>query len=140
MVQLYAGDVLPAEAWQILKSKQDSYLVDVRTSAEWHYVGFPDLKPLNKEVIKLEWRLLPGMEKNNNFLRDLQRIVVNPEAEIFFLCRTGGRSTEAAIEMAKVGYKKSYNITGGFEGDLDSNSHRGKISGWKAEKLPWRQD
>ncbi len=140
MTQLYAGDVLPAKAWQILKDRQDSYLVDVRTAAEWHYVGGPNLKPVGKDVIKVEWRLLPTMERNPNFINDVRKMIDNMNAEIFFLCRTGGRSQEAAIEMTKAGYLNSYNIAFGFEGDLDNSSQRGKTSGWKAEKLPWRQD
>ena len=41
----YAGDVSPATAWRMLSELPDAILVDVRTAAEWNFVGFPDLAP-----------------------------------------------------------------------------------------------
>ena len=41
----YAGDVPPREAYAALAADDDAVLVDVRTSAEWNYVGLPDLSP-----------------------------------------------------------------------------------------------
>ena len=140
MARFYIGDLLPSEAWKLLRSEQDSFLIDVRTSAEWHYVGNPNLQPIGMTPIQIEWRLLPSMEKNLMIANELTSIIPNKEAKLFFLCRTGGRSMEAAIEITNLGYKYCYNILNGFEGDLDGNFQRGKVSGWKAEKLPWRQD
>lgn len=140
MSQLYKGDLLPSAAWQLLSENYSAVLVDVRTSAEWHYVGEPDLRSLKKHLIKLEWRSLPGMEKNTHFGSELSNIIHNQDASIIFLCRTGGRSAEAAIELTSMGYKNCYNVVHGFEGDINQNGHRGLINGWKADKLPWRQD
>ena len=39
-------------AWEGLVSKPRSQLVDVRTRAEWTYVGIPDLGPLGNKTIK----------------------------------------------------------------------------------------
>ena len=39
----YAGDLTPTEAWQKLATQPKAVLVDVRTTAEWSYVGVPDL-------------------------------------------------------------------------------------------------
>jgi rhodanese-related sulfurtransferase len=58
---------------------------------------------------------------------------------VLFLCRSGGRSKSAAIAQTGAGYKKCYNVAGGFEGDLDADGHRGHIGGWKAAGLPWKQ-
>ena len=44
----YAGDVIPSEAWEMLKSEPDTVLIDVRTDAEYNYVGRPDLSSLGK--------------------------------------------------------------------------------------------
>jgi rhodanese-related sulfurtransferase len=139
MERLYAGDVSPRHAWDNLLS-DNSYIVDVRTNAEWHYVGVPNLKPVNKDLIRVEWRSLPDMSLNKSFAFEISNLIPDKEAKIYFLCRTGGRSMEAAILMTSLGYKNCYNIASGFEGDADANSQRGKVNGWKAEKLPWRQD
>ena len=42
----YAGDVSPTEAWAALQQDPRAVLVDVRTHAEWSYVGLPDLRSL----------------------------------------------------------------------------------------------
>lgn len=140
MSQLYKGDLLPQAAWKMLTENEHAILVDVRTSAEWHYVGEPDLRSLKKHTVKLEWRSLPEMEKNRHFASELSALIPNNDAPVIFLCRTGGRSMEAAIELTSHGYTNCFNLAHGFEGDLDNTGHRGHINGWKAEKLPWRQD
>ena len=32
------------------------------------------------------------------------------------------------------------NILEGFEGDIDSHRHRGRLNGWRLQGLPWEQD
>jgi len=39
----YAGDISPTEAWSMLTDESDAVLIDVRTDAEFAYVGSPDL-------------------------------------------------------------------------------------------------
>ena len=46
----YAGDVAPATAWKILSEHKDAVLIDVRTRAEWNYVGLPDLDAAGQEA------------------------------------------------------------------------------------------
>ncbi len=140
MSKLYSGDISASDAMDILKKNPSAQLVDVRTFAEWHYVGAPDLKSLNKEVVFIEWRQLPNMDLNQEFVQSLENKIPSRDTELLFLCRTGGRSREAAIAMTARGYKTCYNIDSGFEGDLNQQKHRGSTSGWKASKLPWRQD
>lgn len=139
-MSFYAGDLSPRDAFELIKNDPSSLLVDVRTSAEWHYVGYPDLRSVGKNVTLLSWRELPEMDVNSSFVNELFRQIPDKEAKICFLCRTGGRSQEAAIFATKNGYSNCYNIAYGFEGELDSKNHRGNINGWKADKLPWRQD
>jgi rhodanese-related sulfurtransferase len=55
------------------------------------------------------------------------------------LCRSGARSRAAAMAMTAKGYNKCYNVAEGFEGNLDAEQHRGRVSGWKAAGLPWKQ-
>jgi rhodanese-related sulfurtransferase len=140
MPQLYAGDLSALKTWDILKENPNAKLIDVRTDAEWHYVGVVDLNVLHKQPILLEWRVLPNMSVNQSFLVALNEQVPNKEDVLFFLCRTGGRSKEAAIAATGIGYKACYNIEFGFEGELNAQHKRGLLNGWKASGLAWRQD
>lgn len=64
---------------------------------------------------------------------------VDADAELFFLCRSGGRSAAAAAAMTSAGYANCFNVAGGFEGGHDEAGQRGRMNGWKATGLPWRQ-
>jgi rhodanese-related sulfurtransferase len=46
----YAGDISAVEAWDKLKADPGAQLVDVRTVAEWNFVGLPDLSYLGRQV------------------------------------------------------------------------------------------
>lgn len=139
----YAGDLGIDEAWEFLVQDSTAQLVDVRTVAEWSFVGGPDLSALERRVHCIEWQGYPTMQPNPNFAADaaeaLQAAGAGPQTPILFLCRSGARSRAAAMAMTRAGFAKSFNIAGGFEGDLDSEGHRGLTNGWKAAGLPWRQ-
>ena len=126
----YAGDV-PAElAWQWLQSGE-AVLVDVRTDAEREWVGkVPG-------AIAVAWKQWPGMAANPNFDEQLRAAV--PEGKkVVLLCRSGVRSVAAAQRAAGLGIE-AYNILEGFEGDVDANGQRGRLSGWRKRGLPWNQ-
>jgi rhodanese-related sulfurtransferase len=135
----YAGDVSSVEAWDALTKNADSVLVDVRSSAEFAFVGVPDLSGIGRDLHQLPIREFPDMSPEPDFIDRLRSAVSNPDTKIYFLCRTGGRSREAAEKATAAGYSNCYNIAGGFEGDVDGDKHRGNVNGWKASKLPWRQ-
>jgi len=135
----YAGDVTPAEAWDILKSEPQTVLVDVRTDAEFNYVGRPDLSTIGKEVALVMWVSFPGNDRNANFVQEMKATGVQPDQKILFLCRSGVRSRYTAQAMAEAGYAHCYNVLEGFEGDKDPDGHRGTIGGWKVAGLPWVQ-
>lgn len=137
--QPYAGDVTVLQAWTLLKENPEAILVDVRTNAEWAFVGTPDLSSLGKKVIPISWVLFPNMSPNEQFIDSLKPQQLTPSAPILFLCRSGVRSIAAAISATNAGYTQCYNVLGGFEGDLDQNRHRGKTGGWKNEQLAWVQ-
>ena len=42
--------------------------------------------------------------------------------------------------MTALGYRRCYNLAGGFEGPHDEAKHRGQVAGWKAAGLPWTQE
>jgi rhodanese-related sulfurtransferase len=136
----YAGDVSPADAWAVLAAEAKAQLVDVRTAAEWNFVGLPDLSGIGRRVHCVEWQVFPSMGRNGNFVAEAQAALgADTAAAVFFLCRSGARSRAASIAMTGAGYAKCFNIAGGFEGDLDAKRRRGRQNGWKAAGLPWQQ-
>lgn len=134
----YAGDLAPSEAFELLRSDAAAVLVDVRTRAEWAYVGLPDLQPIGKDVLLVEWNRFPDGAQNPGFLDELAAAGVAPEQPVVFLCRSGVRSVAAAEAASRAGYARAYNVLEGFEGPLDADGHRGH-RGWRAAGLPWRQ-
>lgn len=139
----YFADATPEEAWELLSSERSAALVDVRTTAEWAYVGWPDLSPIGDEIIRVEWQTYPSGQINPNFVQDvsdaLRQAGIGPDADVLFVCRSGGRSASAAAAMTKAGFQRCYNVSGGFEGPRDEHGHRGTVDGWKAANLPWTQ-
>lgn len=131
-------ELSPTEAWERLVRSPSAKLVDVRTEAEWKYVGEPDVKSAGGDLVKVLGHLLPDMRVNPDFLDQL-RGAVSPDDTLLFLCRSGGRSLAAAKAAKSAGMKESYSVAGGFEGDLDESAHRGNRAGWKYQGLPWRQ-
>lgn len=134
----YAGDVQPEEAYAALAADEDAVLVDVRTTAEWAYVGMPDLSGLGKRVIAVEWQRFPDGALNGDFVEQLQDAGLADGAPIYFLCRSGVRSVAAAEAATAAGLGPAYNVLDGFEGPHDERGHR-TVAGWKVAGLPWRQ-
>lgn len=135
----YAGDVDVTDAWDAVKNNPGAVLVDVRTAAEWNFVGVPDLSEGGKEPVLVEWQVFPTMEINASFVDAVSAAAPDRTAPIYFLCRSGARSKSAAIAMTQAGYETCYNISDGFEGAPDAARHRGRVNGWKASGLPWIQ-
>jgi rhodanese-related sulfurtransferase len=142
-------DILPVDevdveaAWNGLTSSPRAQLVDVRTRAEWTYVGIPDLAPLGKRAVLVEWQTFPDQAVDPRFAErlasELKALGVQLEDDLFFICRSGSRSLAAAKAMAAAGYRACHNVSSGFEGPLDDQRHRGSACGWKAAGLPWQQ-
>lgn len=135
----YAGDVTPQEAWDMLEKDQDAVLVDVRTNAEWSYVGVTNLSALDKETHYIAWKIFPSMDVNPDFVTDVRAIAPNKNAPVLSICRSGVRSIASSRALTEAGYSKAYNVLEGFEGDPDKAEHRGATGGWKVRGLPWRQ-
>ncbi|MEH3131726.1 MAG: rhodanese-like domain-containing protein [Mycolicibacterium neoaurum] len=134
----YAGDITPEQAWELLSDNPEAVLVDCRTEAEWRFVGVPDLAPLRREAVFVEWNRADGTH-NDAFIDDLGRSGIAPGTRpVVFLCRSGNRSIGSAQAATAAGIGPSYNVLDGFEGNLDENGHRGG-TGWKAVGLPWKQ-
>jgi rhodanese-related sulfurtransferase len=141
----HAVDDVPVEqVWARLQADPKAVLIDVRTRAEWNFVGTPDLSALSRKPVLVEWQSFPDGSLNAAFLDQLvaklDELGADRETELFFICRSGARSRHAANAAAGADYKKCHNVAEGFEGPLDPKSHqRGHGAGWKAAGLPWTQ-
>ena len=132
-------EVDPSEAWRLLEADAHAVLIDVRTDAEWRYVGMPDLSALGKQPIQVSWQLFPDMRVNLEFEDELASHGARRAQTLLFICRSGVRSRLAAELMAEAGYECCYNVAEGFEGDKDELGQRGSRNGWKVHGLPWKQ-
>ncbi len=128
----------------MLSGDSSAVLIDCRTRAEWSFVGIPDLSALEAKVVFTEWQVFPSMRINAEFAAQLRDNDGAADAAgggpLLFICRSGVRSKAAAIAMTRNGFAPCYNVSGGFEGPLDDNKHRGGSDGWKAAALPWIQE
>jgi len=134
----YAGDKSVEETWRALREDSSSVLVDVRTRAEWNFVGVPDLRETGRELAMVEWQGFPDSARNADFVAEVQQ-KVRPDQNVYLICRSGSRSRAAAIALTAAGFGRCFNVAGGFEGDLDAQNHRSTTGGWKAAGLPWIQ-
>jgi len=135
----YEGDLTAAEGWKFLEEDADAVLIDVRTIAEWIYVGLPDVSHLGRTVVCVQWNQWPNMDVNPDFVSHLEAEGVTRDRPLLLICRSGVRSRDAAVALTSAGFGPCYNISDGFEGDLDAMKHRGKKNGWKVAGLPWVQ-
>jgi rhodanese-related sulfurtransferase len=134
----YAGDITPEQAWSMVKA--GALLVDVRTAAEWKWVGIPATDEDCSAPVFIEWVSVTG-QPNDTFVEQLMEAGLTPggDTPVVFLCRSGQRSIGAATAATTAGIGPAYNILHGFEGAPDADGHRGTVAGWKVSGLPWRQ-
>ena len=141
-LKLTVDNVPVTEAWGRLSHDPKAQLVDVRTKAEWNFVGVPDLSPIGRAAILIEWQTYPQGSSPGDFAERcadaLRTAGAEADTDVYFLCRSGARSLSAARAVSASGFNKCHNIAEGFEGALDDHRHRG-AEGWKAAGLPWYQ-
>ncbi|MEE9332440.1 MAG: rhodanese-like domain-containing protein [Methylophilaceae bacterium] len=126
----YAGTLTPQEVYDVLQKTQHAILVDVRSNAELALVGTVP------KTVHIEWAFYPGMVANADFPSHLER-QVDKESLVVFMCRTGGRSHNAATLAAQLGFAEAYNMLEGFEGEANAERQRTLINGWRHAGLPW---
>lgn len=137
-------EVGPEGAFEALKAG-GAMLIDVRTRAEWSFVGAPDLSDAGAKLAMIEWQSFPTMAVNPAFAEAALEAAERAGAEtVYFICRSGARSLRAAQATAEAAAAagrrlRCVNVAEGFEGDLDLDARRGTVNGWKARGLPWRQ-
>jgi rhodanese-related sulfurtransferase len=133
----YAGDVTPAAAYAAVTGDPNAMLLDVRTRAEWTYVGVPDLHAAGGEVHLVEWSTVDGAF-NRHFVDEVRAVGAEPGRPLYVICRSGVRSAAAASALTAAGLGPAFNVIEGFEGPPDSEGHQ-TVSGWKVAGLPWVQ-
>ena len=134
----YKRNLLPKMAIDRLNANPEAVLIDVRTSAENKYVGFPE------NSILIPWFDEPDLNSDplafceavNNHLSDRSDIL---STELILICRSGFRSNEALKCLQSNGFTCVSHVASGFEGDLDENDHRGNLNGWRNDGMPWSQ-
>ena len=134
----YKRNLLPKMAVERLQNNPQALFVDVRSKAEFKYVGYPE------NSILIPWIDDPDWEPNPEAFSDavMQEIdgrenLLN--TEIILICRSGFRSNEALKCLENKGFTQVSHVASGFEGDLDENDHRGNLNGWRHDGMPWSQ-
>jgi rhodanese-related sulfurtransferase len=156
--------ILSIEAYDMLNTVPDTYIIDVRTRAEYQFVGHPVgayLFPymfLTKNLGKQKDQYAYQFDvENKNFVDEISNIFQKSN-NLIIICRDGVRSELAAKALVRAGFNNVYDVADGFEGAEfpsfeDSNRHkfyrqlarRNKIhgfnhrrrDGWQWWGLPW---
>jgi rhodanese-related sulfurtransferase len=130
----YAGAVKPQEAYALLHADARVKLIDVRTNAERDWVGRVSIPEQQHGAV--QWSTYPGGVPNPDFVAQLSGIAGKDDV-LLFLCRSAVRSKHAARVATEAGFKNSFDILEGFEGDKDADGHRKTVGGWCKAGLPW---
>ncbi len=138
-------DVTPAEAYALATSNPNVYILDVRTIAEWTWVGHPGVnKPgdgaeLEGKVVNISYEIDRHGELvvNPVFVLAVKKAFCdNPDAVLVTMCRSGSRSVKAAMALEEAGFANVLNMATGFEGGKDALGYR-TVNGWKVDGLPY---
>lgn len=124
-------DSIEAQNW-VLKDLETTFIVDVRTKAEYEFVGHPDTP---NGVANIPYMFHEGWAPNENFIADIAERF-NKTDKLILMCRSGQRAHHAARSLMEAGFKRIYYMTDSFEGPKDKDGHR-TVSGWKVRKLPY---
>mgnify|MGYP001291285553 FL=1 len=127
------------ECFEKLSIEVNSQLIDVRTKPEWIYVGVPDLSSINKKVIFVSWQVYPEMGTNKFFENQILESNIKKDNNLYFICRSGNRSNNAAEFLTSRDFSNCFNVIDGFEGKQNHKRQRASIDGWQFNNLPWKQ-
>ncbi len=141
------SDVTPSDATDMV-ANEGAFILDVRTPEEWNWVGHPgqnklgDGAYLEGYVLNVAYEVYhEGYSKgdvlivNTQFVKDVEGLL-NKDAAIITMCRSGKRSVSAALALEAAGFTNVYNMLTGFEGGTDNKGYR-TINGWKIDGLPY---
>jgi rhodanese-related sulfurtransferase len=155
--------IMSIEAYDMLNTVPDTFLIDVRTKAEYQYVGHPNSAYLFPYLLLGDKLVKTGEEyeyqttRNKNFLGEISKKFKKTD-NLLILSRDGSISALAAKELSSAGFKNIFDIKDGFEGpefptydDQDLQKYyrqlakRNKIQGYQQRRhygwqwwgLPW---
>ena len=155
--------IMSIEAYDMLTTVPDTYLIDIRTKAEYQYVGHPYnayLFPyllLSDKLVKTSEKYEYKTNRNKDFMVEITKAFKKTD-NLLILSRDGSISALAAKELTSAGFKNVFDITDGFEGpdfptfdDENRNKYyrqlakRNKIEGYQQHRhygwqwwgLPW---
>ncbi len=134
----YKRNLLPKMAVERLQDNPQALFVDVRSKAEYKYVGFPENSILIPWIDDPDWEPNPE-EFSDSVIKELDGRENLLNTEIILICRSGFRSNEALKCLENKGFTQVSHVASGFEGDLDENDHRGNLNGWRHDGMPWSQ-
>ena len=134
----YKRNLLPKMAVERLQNNPQALFVDVRSKAEYKYVGYPENSILIPWIDDPDWE--PNPEAfSDAVMQELDSRENLSDTEIILICRSGFRSNEALKCLENKGFTQVSHVASGFEGDLDENDHRGNLNGWRHDGMPWSQ-
>ena len=134
----YKRNLLPKMAVEKLQNNPQALFVDVRSKAEYKYVGYPENSILIPWIDDPDWE--PNPEAfSGAVMQELDGRENLSDTEIILICRSGFRSNEALKCLENKGFTQVSHVASGFEGDLDENDHRGNLNGWRHDGMPWSQ-
>lgn len=125
-------DLTPGDALAFLGNNPQAVFVDCRSEMEFFFVGHP----VGSQLVP--WNDGPDWEINPHFVGQVKK-VASMNRPVVLICRSGQRSLAAGLALEKAGFAEVYHVADGFEGPLDEKRHRGNVSGWRKEGLPWEQ-
>lgn len=129
----FDGSISPLEAWNLIQQYPiDIHLIDIRSNEERVFTGYVP----NSE--HFTWAAGTSFVRNPRFIKEVEH-KLGKKNILFLLCRSGNRSTTASIALKSSGFDYVFNISEGFEGDLNEQQQRSQLNGWKFHKLPWVQ-
>ena len=159
-------DISPQDAYKMIDPSSstynpNAYILDVRTPAEWKWVGHPGEDKcgngafIEGKVINIPWELWVFDPKTKQYSMELNKFFdeevvrqFSPYDTVIIMCRSGIRSLSASKELEdpthpsykrleELGYLSIYNMLRGFEGRTDSCGYRTLVEGWKNTGLPY---
>ena len=133
--------VTPSEAFRLVEKDQRVVLIDVRSSMEFLFVGHP------RGSVHVPWIDEPDWVVNPDFITEVRKVMLGGvgmddhgnDAPVVLICRSGKRSLEAGKLLIDNGFMHVYNVSEGFEGELDDQHHRSTLGGWRFHWLPCEQ-
>ena len=133
--------ISPREAYDLLQKEPAAAFIDVRSDMEYLFIGHPI------GAVNIPWIDEPDFVVNPDFEREVRKLILGGVIEytdhdsvpVILICRSGNRSEEAGNLLISQGFQHVYNVTDGFEGELDDDHHRSTLGGWRFSGLPWEQ-